>query len=294
MNVAIKERLLLIWIVAMGLSNPASSLASITMGNFHSRGPRALSNFRLTSTSEDSTGVDNQEGLRGTTAQERILKEIFDIEPETEFQKEERLKQRIQLLNKSKNEKMKNVIVAVLAFSAAFLNYAWQYTHPITSLSLLAEMQSNSAELNVIGNNGKPTVVDFWAPWCENCKSFAPTSAIVEKEYEGRVNFVMVDGDKGENWPIIERFGVDAIPHLAMVGSDGFVETALIGPIPRAVLRQDLDVMLLNAEKSSEGNVVKKVLPYTMFDAFRSNPENRQLHFSVDAPPIELGRQQDK
>ena len=46
---------------------------------------------------------------------------------------------------------------------------------------------------------------------------------------------------------LLERFGVDAIPHLAMVGADGQGETALIGPIPKGVLREDLNVMLENA-----------------------------------------------
>jgi hypothetical protein len=32
-----------------------------------------------------------------------------------------------------------------------------------------------------------------------------------------------------------------------MVGADGLVETVLIGPIPKGVLREDLDVMLENA-----------------------------------------------
>lgn len=151
-------------------------------------------------------------------------------------------------------------------------------THPITSLSLLTEMQRNSADLSVIAHNGKPTVVDFWAPWCENCKSAAPTLASIEKEYEGKINFVMVDGDKGDNWHIIERFGVDAIPHLAMVGSDGVVETALIGPIPRSVLRANLDAMIENAEKGQNGDG-KLELPYTMFDAFRNQPALRQLNY---------------
>lgn len=59
----------------------------------------------------------------------------------------------------------------------------------------------------------------------------------------------MVNGDLRESWPMIERFGVDAIPHLAMIGSDGYVETALIGPIPRNVLRADLDVMIENGKR---------------------------------------------
>jgi len=225
------------------------------------------------------------------TPQERILQEVLNIEPETTSQKEERLLQRKELLNQSVNEKKKNIAVAALAVCAAILNYAWQFSHPITSLSLLTDMQNSSAEINVIGNNGKPTVVDFWAPWCGNCKSFAPTLAAIEKEYEGRVNFVMVNGDKGENWPIIERFGVDAIPHLAMVGSDGIVETALIGPIPRAVLREDMNAMLENSLRDTNADVGKKELPYVMFDAFRSTPELRQLKFPSGDPPIKLGKQ---
>lgn len=223
------------------------------------------------------------------TAQEHILQEILGIEPETQSEKSMRMKKRELLLKRSQREKKKSLLVALFGLSLGVLNYAWQYQNPVTSLSLLTEMQKNSADLNIVGNNGKPSIVDFWAPWCENCKSAAPTLAAIEEEYKGRVNFVMVNGDKGENWPIIERFGVDAIPHLAMVGSDGFVETALIGPIPRSVLEVDLDTMLENSENCKNQGFVKKSLPYTMFDAFRSSPDMRQLNFSFDRSPIVLG-----
>ena len=144
-------------------------------------------------------------------------------------------------------------------------------------------MQEASAPAAVIGQNGKPTVVDFWAPvryflrmngwnlclchqfllentfsfvftlshsqepvecktqWCENCKLMAPTLVQVEEEYKDKVNFVMVNGDARDAWPLIEAFGVDAIPHMALVSSEGDVETALIGPIPKRILEADLD-----------------------------------------------------
>jgi thiol-disulfide isomerase/thioredoxin len=227
------------------------------------------------------------------TPQERILKEALGIEPETPLEKQKRQEERKTKLQKIQTEKTKNIIVAVVAFSAACLNYFYQYTHPVTSLSLLADMQRKSDDISLIGHNGKPTVVDFWAPWCENCKSAAPTLALIEDEYRNRVNFVMVNGDLGENWPMIERFGVDAIPHLAMVGSDGFVETALIGPIPASVLRADLDTMIENGKRRNVNAVspvseqdqnnqsmsTKIELPYTMYDAFRSRPDLRQVNF---------------
>jgi len=234
-----------------------------------------------TNTNEQTqtTEVSNNRIL---TNQERILKEVLGIEPETPAEREKRIQTRINKANEIINEKRKSIVVAALAFAAAILNYGWQYTHPITSLSLLSEMQRNSADLNVIGHNGKPTVVDFWAPWCENCKVAAPTLAAIEEEYKGEVNFVMVRGDAEESYNVVGRFGVDAIPHLAIIGSDGIVETALIGPIPRNVLRADLDVLLENSKRlPAEGETVaqKQEIPYTMYDAFRNRPDLRQVSF---------------
>lgn len=173
-------------------------------------------------------------------------------------------------------QKTRNTVTAIVAVLVAVLNYGWQYTHPITSLQLLSEMQSSSQPLSIIGTNNKPTVVDFWAPWCENCKLAAPTLKNVELEYSDRVNFCMVNGDEGSAWPYIEAFGVDAIPHLALVNAEGDVETALIGPIPKSVLQADLDVLIENSATPLES---QQALPYRMLDVFRDRPEKRRVHF---------------
>lgn len=237
--------------------------------------------------SEETSGLTTDR----LTNQERILKKALGIEPETDEEKQARIASRQSIAQSERSKRRNNILVALLAFLAAIFNYGYQFTHPVTSLSLLTTMQRESADLSVIGKNGKPTVVDFWAPWCENCKASAPTLYSIEEEYKDRVNFVLVNGDLGENWPIIERFGVDAIPHLAMISSDGYVETALIGPIPRRVLRADLDTMIENhritslssegvtSEKSPQGSEGTSRLPYVMYDAFRSQPELRRVNF---------------
>ena len=180
----------------------------------------------------------------------------------------------------------KNIVVAIASISLAVLQYAWQFSHPVAPLALLSEMQERSAPLSVIGNNGKPTVVDFWAPWCENCKLIAPTLYQLEGEYEGKVNFCMVNGDLRAAWPAIEAFGVDAIPHMALVEADGTVDTALVGPVPSRILRADLDTLLSNAAKKSsqaaEGDassVAPDPLPYTMLDVFQDRPDSRKVRF---------------
>ena len=231
-------------------STVTSQRRTYTFAQKHGFNTRNILHSATSSDDVDGSGVGDGTDDDGLTAQERILRQA-GLSPETPEERAERLQRRAEAENKLKAEKRTNVVVAVLAFLAAFLNYGWKLTHPITPVAVLAEMQSQSAPLDVIGRNGRPTVVDFWAPWCENCKMAAPTLQAIEKEYEGKVNFVMVNADQGSAWPLVERFGVDAIPHLAMISAEGDVETALIGPIPRGVLRADLDVLLDNAAARS-------------------------------------------
>jgi len=40
---------------------------------------------------------------------------------------------------------------------------------------------------------GKPVVVDIYASWCPACKNIAPTLSQLEKEYAGKVHFVVLD-----------------------------------------------------------------------------------------------------
>lgn len=177
--------------------------------------------------------------------------------------------------------RLRNIVIAVSSFAFAIINYCWTFTHPVTALEILVAMEKQSAPLTSIGNNGKPTVIDFWAPWCSNCKVAAPTLQSVEKQYGDKVNFIMVNGDDGRNWPLIQLFGVDAIPHLALLSDEGDVETALIGPMSRNVLRADLDALLTKREGCDEvtpAPVCHEELPYKMYDAFGSR-ESRRINF---------------
>ena len=194
-----------------------------------------------------------------------------------------------------KQSKIRNIIVAISSFAFAIFNYGYHFTHPVTAIEILTTMQKQSAPLTDIGNNGKPTVIDFWAPWCGNCKVAAPTLQAVEEEYGDRVNFIMVNADDARNGPLIQLFGVDAIPHLALLDGDGDAETALIGPTSRNVLRSDLDALLNNdcgtADATKKEEDIQAAtptiticqnghdeLPYKMYDAF-GRRDSRRINF---------------
>ena len=56
----------------------------------------------------------------------------------------------------------RNIAVAVASFSVAVFNYVWQLSHTVSAISILASMQASSQSIETIGNNGKPTLIDFW------------------------------------------------------------------------------------------------------------------------------------
>ena len=206
--------------------------------------------------------------------------------------KDEEVEDRVQ------DRRQTNILIAVLSIALAILNYFWQYTHPIPPIQLLYSMEQSSAPITTIGNSDKPTVVDFWAPWCENCKQMAGTLASVESEYNKDVNFVMVNGDDPAAWPLIEAFGVDAIPHLALVESDGTVDTALIGPVPKQWLEADLAVLIANSKQTTATSTTtttaqqtqgqptqpRQALPYQMLDVFANRPDQRRIQVKLATP----------
>jgi len=236
--------------------------------------------------SNNNNNIDNnvkKEEKESTTmsAQERILREagLWEEDDEkTSTKKEEKSSSNSDELD---NSRRRNLSVAAISTVFALTNFFWQYSHPVTETQLLANMQKSSAPVTTIGQNGKPSVVDFWAPWCENCRLAAPTLSKIEEEYKDKVNFVMINGGEDAAWPYIEAFGVDAIPHLALVDSNGDVQTALIGPIPKSVLEADLDVLLRNANIINNNEKEEhQPLPFVMLDVFKDAPAGRRrVHF---------------
>ena len=61
--------------------------------------------------------------------------------------------------------------------------------------------------------NDKPVVVDFWAAWCGPCRMVAPEIDKLAAKYDGSVDVVKVDVDASPQ--TAQRYGIMSIPTVA-------------------------------------------------------------------------------
>ncbi|KAK1292641.1 hypothetical protein QJS10_CPB17g02565 [Acorus calamus] len=109
----------------------------------------------------------------------------------------------------------------------------------------LKDLAAASVPFEKALSNGMPTVVEFYADWCEVCRELAP-----DWEQE------------------LDEFGVEGIPHFAFLDKDGNEEGNIVGRLPRQFFLENV-VALANGEAS---------IPHTRFVGQFSSAESRKTH----------------
>lgn len=138
----------------------------------------------------------------------------------------------------------------------------------------LRQLASEAVPYDVAVANGRPTVVEFYADWCEVCREMAGDIYNVEQSYRDKVNFVMLNIDNAKWAAELDEFGVEGIPHFAFLDVRGDEEGSIVGKLPRRILEANVAALA-----RGEGAV-----PYARVVGEFSSASGRKAPPVVDGP----------
>ncbi len=152
----------------------------------------------------------------------------------------------------------------------------------------------------VEGSMEQPVIVDFWAPWCEPCKTLGPLLEKMVNATQGRVKLVKVDID--QNQEIAVQMRIQSIPAVFAFKNgqpvDGFVGaqsesqiksfierlTGPIGPTPVEQAMEQAQQALEAEDFNSAANIYSQVLKHAPEEAAAVAGMARSLLGLGDAP----------
>jgi putative thioredoxin len=82
-----------------------------------------------------------------------------------------------------------------------------------------------------------PVLADFWAAWCEPCKTLGPMLEKLAVEYNGAFRLGKVDVESQQE--LADMFGIKSLPTVVLI-KDGQVLDGFSGALPEAQLREFL------------------------------------------------------
>ncbi len=126
-----------------------------------------------------------------------------------------------------------------------------------TSLPHVFDVEQQQFEADVLqASLSTPVLVDFWATWCEPCKTLGPMLEKLAAEYNGAFRLGKVDVDTQQE--LAGMFGIKSIPTVVLV-KDGQVLDGFTGALPEGKLREFLSRHLQPLDAPAEEEAVANV-----------------------------------
>lgn len=94
---------------------------------------------------------------------------------------------------------------------------------------------------NDLINSPTPTLVDFYADWCQPCKIMAPVLEQYAEKHQDKIKVIKINTDN--NQAVSAKYGIQSIPTLILF-KNGNVVWRKSGALPINVLENELSNFL--------------------------------------------------
>ncbi|MGI0481455.1 thioredoxin family protein [Geminocystis sp. CENA526] len=177
--------------------------------------------------------------------------------------------------NTNSLSQIRNIVIAIIAVTLGVL-LALSSNTTVNSESL--ESQAKQAiPLEVAVNNGKPSLVEFYANWCTSCQAMAQDLATLKQEFQQDVNFVMLNVDNSKWLPEVLNYGVDGIPHFVFLDNQGGAIASTIGEQPLSIFQENLQALITHQPlpyANNRGNISTLNPQNTIIEGNSDNPRD--------------------
>ena len=130
-----------------------------------------------------------------------------------------------------------------------------------------------------------PLLVDFWAEWCEPCKTLGPMLEKLTAEYNGAFRLGKVDVEAQQE--LAGMFGIRSIPTVMLV-KDGQVLDGFAGALPESQLREFLSRHVQPLEAVPAPDMADEAAPETpeqaitrLQQAIAAEPDKAELKLEL-------------
>jgi thiol:disulfide interchange protein len=166
--------------------------------------------------------------------------------------------------NPASSPQLRNLLVAIAAIIlTTALFFGFQAQQSSTSLDAVA---AAALPIDQALENGKPTMIEFYADWCSSCQSMAADNLSLEKEYNDHMNFVMLNVDN-------TKCRVDGIPRFIFLDRANQSIGDTTGAVPRAIMAENI-----------EAAIAQKPLPHNSISSDRTSPVSEPKAADISQP----------
>jgi len=151
------------------------------------------------------------------------------------------------------------------------------YIHNVSAQDFQAIVMENSFN--------KPVLVDFWADWCQPCKTLAPIVARLAEEYAGKFILAKIDTEKEQE--LAAHFGIKSLPTMKII-VNGQIAGERVGALPESEIRAFIDPFIvsesdqvMDAAMAAQDEGRSEDALELMNQALASDPANADLKINI-------------